>query len=183
MVVVFIILGIIVVIGLYIAFSYNNLVGLKQRLKNAWSQIDVQLKRRFDLIPNLVETVKGYASHEQGTLEKVIAARNMYEGSESIKEKSEADNMLTSTLKTIFALSENYPDLKANENFAKLQVELSGTEDKIAFSRQFYNDTVQMYNNAIMAFPSNIVANMFNFKEESFFETADIEKEPVKVQF
>lgn len=183
MVVALIIIGIVVVIGLFIMFTYNRLVGLKQRLKNAWAQIDVQLKRRFDLIPNLVETVKGYAAHEQETLEKVISARNMYANSDSIKGKAEADNMLTDTLKSIFALSENYPDLKANENFGKLQTELTGTEDKIAFSRQFYNDTVQMYNNAIMVFPSNFVANMFNFKEEDFFEAAATEKEPVKVEF
>ena len=153
------------------------------RVKNAWAQIDTQLKRRFDLIPNLVETVKGYAAHEQGTLEKVIAARNTYASATSVEDKAKANNELTSTLKSIFALGEAYPELKANENFLALQTELAGTEDKVAYSRQFYNDTVQMYNTAIMKFPNNILAGMFGYKEEPFFTIDDAEKEPVKVQF
>ena len=162
---------------------YNNLVTLRMRVKNAWAQIDTQLKRRFDLIPNLVETVKGYAAHEEGTLEKVIAARNAYTSATTVDEKAEANNQLNNTLKSIFALSESYPDLKANQNFMALQTELTGTEDKIAYSRQFYNDTVQMYNTAIMKFPANLIAGMFGFKEESFFKIDESEKEAVKVQF
>ena len=162
---------------------YNNLVSLKMRVKNAWAQIDTQLKRRFDLIPNLVETVKGYAAHEQGTLEKVIAARNSYATASTIEDKAAANNELSKTLKSIFALSESYPDLKANTNFMALQTELTGTEDKIAYSRQFYNDTVKMYNTAIMKFPANIIAGMFGYKEEPFFQIDEAQKEPVKVQF
>ncbi len=178
-----ILVGVILVIILAIVGVYNNLVSLKMRVKNAWAQIDTQLKRRFDLIPNLVETVKGYTKHEQETLEKVIAARNTYVTATSVEDKAAANNQLTATLKNLFALSEAYPDLKANENFMQLQTELTGTEDKIAYSRQFYNDTVQMYNTAIMRFPSNIIAGMFNFKEEPFFQISEAEKEPVKVQF
>ena len=162
---------------------YNNLVTLRMRVKNAWAQIDTQLKRRFDLIPNLVETVKGYAAHEEGTLEKVIAARNAYASATTVDEKAEANNQLNNTLKSIFALSESYPDLKANQNFMALQTELTGTEDKIAYSRQFYNDTVQMYNTAIMKFPAILFAGMFVFKDESFFKIDESEKEAVKVQF
>ncbi len=175
---------IIVVLLIVWAISvYNHLVSLKMRVKNAWAQIDTQLKRRFDLIPNLVETVKGYAAHEQGTLEKVIAARNTYASASSVEDKAKANNELTSTLKSIFALGEAYPELKANENFLALQTELTGTEDKVAYSRQFYNDTVQMYNTAIMKFPSNILAGMFGYKEEPFFTIDEAQKEPVKVQF
>ena len=176
-------LVIVVLLLVWIIAVYNNLVSLKMRVKNAWAQIDTQLKRRFDLIPNLVETVKGYAAHEQGTLEKVIAARNTYTSANTVEEKAKANNELTSTLKSIFALGEAYPELKANENFLALQTELAGTEDKVAYSRQFYNDTVQMYNTAIMKFPNNILAGMFGYKEEPFFTIDDAEKEPVKVQF
>ena len=174
---------VVVLLIVWIIGVYNNLVSLKMRVKNAWAQIDTQLKRRFDLIPNLVETVKGYAAHEQGTLEKVIAARNTYASATSVEDKAKANNELTSTLKSIFALGEAYPELKANENFLALQTELAGTEDKVAYSRQFYNDTVQMYNTAIMKFPNNILAGMFGYKEEPFFTIDDTEKEPVKVQF
>ena len=179
-------IALIVVVVLLIVWAisvYNHLVSLKMRVKNAWAQIDTQLKRRFDLIPNLVETVKGYAKHEQDTLEKVIAARNTYASATSVEDKAKANNELTSTLKSIFALGEAYPELKANENFLALQTELAGTEDKVAYSRQFYNDTVQMYNTAIMKFPNNILAGMFGYKEEPFFTIDDAEKEPVKVQF
>lgn len=175
---------VIVVIALIIIGLYNNLVHLKMRVKNAWAQIDTQLKRRFDLIPNLVETVKGYMEHEEKTLEGVVEARNNFTNATSIDAKSEANNALSSTLKSIFALAEAYPELKANENFTALQVELSSTEDKIAYARQFYNDTVQMYNTAIFSFPQNIFAKMLGFKEESFFEVADAtQREAVKVQF
>ncbi len=180
----YIILGVVVILVLMCIFIYNNLVSLKMRVRNAWAQIDTQLKRRFDLIPNLVETVKGYATHEQSTFEKIVEARNSFTSAQSVSDKSQANNMLTDSLKSIFALAESYPELKANENFASLQIELASTEDKVAYSRQFYNDTVQMYNTAIMTFPSNIFAGMFNFKEESFFEIADSkEREAVKVQF
>ena len=178
-----IILGIVVILVLTVIGIYNSLVSLRLRVKNAWAQIDTQLKRRFDLIPNLVETVKGYAAHEQATLEKVIAARNSYASATTVEDKAAANNELTQTLKSIFALSESYPDLKANQNFMALQTELTGTEDKIAYSRQFYNDTVQMYNTAIMKFPANIIAGMFGYKEEPFFKIDEAEKEPVKVQF
>ncbi len=179
-------IALLVIVVLLIVWAisvYNHLVSLKMRVKNAWAQIDTQLKRRFDLIPNLVETVKGYAAHEQGTLEKVIAARNTYASASSVEDKAKANNELTSTLKSIFALGEAYPELKANENFLALQTELTGTEDKVAYSRQFYNDTVQMYNTAIMKFPNNILAGMFGYKEEPFFTIDEAQKEPVKVQF
>ena len=178
-----IVLVIVVILLFFVIGLYNNLVTLKMRVKNAWAQIDTQLKRRFDLIPNFVETVKGYAAHEQGTLEKVIDARNTYATATSVEDKANANNQLTETLKNLFALAEAYPDLKANENFMALQTELSGTEDKIAYSRQFYNDTVQMYNTAIMKFPANLIAGMLGFKEEAFFKIDDAQKEPVKVQF
>ncbi len=180
-----IVILVIVVILLFIVIGmYNGLVQDKLRVDNAWAQIDTHLKRRFDLIPNLVETVKGYAKHESETLEKVIAARNSYASASDEKGKADADNMLTSSLKSIFALSESYPDLKANENFASLQQELSSTEDKIAYSRQFFNDAVQKYNTQIMVFPKNIIANMFGFKPRNFFEVKDeAQREAVKVQF
>jgi len=179
-----IILGVVVVLILFVVGVYNNLVSLKLRVENAWAQIDTQLKRRFDLIPNLVETVKGYAKHEEETLEKVIAARNKLTAGGSVNEVANASNEVSNCLKSIFALSESYPDLKANENFNSLQVELSGTEDKIAFARQFYNDTVQKYNESIAVFPNSIIANMFKFTAKDFFEvTNDAEREAVKVQF
>ncbi|MCX8075185.1 MAG: LemA family protein [Clostridia bacterium] len=181
---VWIILGIIALIVIIVIGIYNNLVQLKMRVRNAWAQIDTQLKRRFDLIPNLVETVKGYKEYEQETLEKVIEARNKYVSADGVEDKAAATNMLNASLKSIFALAEAYPDLKANKNFENLQMELSSTEDKIAYARQFYNDTVQMYNTAILSFPSNMIAGMFNFTSENFFEIEDAsQKEPVKVQF
>lgn len=184
---IWIILIIIVVLISFIVGIYNKLVSLKLRVENAWAQIDTQLKRRFDLIPNLVETVKGYAKHESETLSKVIEARNKYvTGNGSVEEASEADNMLKATMKDIFALAESYPDLKANTNFQELQVELTGTEDKIAYARQFYNDTVQKYNDSIMIFPNNIIVGMFGkgkFDTKVFFEVAEEEKKNVKVSF
>lgn len=179
-----IILAIIIILIITTISIYNNLVRSQMKVKNAWSQIDVQLKRRFDLIPNLVETVKGYMVHEEKTLKEVVEARNGFSSANTVKEKAEANNTLNNTLKSIFALAEAYPDLKANENFSALQTELSSTETKIALSRQIYNDTVQMYNTAIMSFPANIIASMFNFKAESFFEITDnAQRENVKVQF
>ncbi len=179
-----IILGLVVIILFWIVSVYNSLITLKLRVENGWAQIDTQLKRRFDLIPNLVETVKGYAAHESGTLEKVIQARNMYASANTVEGAAEANNMLTGTLKTLFAVSENYPELKANQNFMALQTELTGTEDKVAYARQFYNDTVQRYNSALLIFPNNIISSMFKFEQKKFFEVVnDEQREAPKVSF
>lgn len=178
-----IILGIVIVVALILIGLYNNMVHLRLKVKNAWAQIDTQLKRRFDLIPNLIETVKGYMSHEKETLTKLTEARNKFVEASDITDKSNANNSLENGLKSIFALAEAYPDLKSNQNFETLQHDLSDTENKIAYARQFYNDTVQMYNTAIMTFPGNMFAKMFGFKEEKFFEANETEKENVKVNF
>ena len=174
---------IIVLVLLYLVSVRNQLVRLRNKVKNQFSQIDVQLKKRFDLIPNLVETVKGYAKHEKGTLEDVVKARNTYLSATTPEEQMAADGELTKTLNKLFALSESYPELKANENFMNLQGQLSEIEEKISYSRQFYNDAVMTYNNKIEMFPSNIVAGMFNFKEEKLYEAAETERENVKVEF
>ncbi len=184
----YILIAVVLILALWIVGVYNKLVSLKMRVKNAWAQIDTQLKRRFDLIPNLVETVKGYTKHEEETLTKVIEARNKYvAASGSVEGSAEAEKTLNASLKQLFALAEAYPELKANENFTALQVELSGTEDKIAYSRQFYNDTVTMYNEALMVFPNNIVVSIFGagkFEEAKFFEIDnEEERKNVKVQF
>lgn len=161
----------------YLIYLYNSLVVARQRVKEGWSDIDTQLKRRYDLIPNLVETVKGYAKHESQTLEKVIAARNVAMNTAGHgEEKAKAENMLTDSLKSIFALSENYPDLKAGTNFLELQREITDTEDKIQASRRFYNTTVLALNTKIETFPSAIIANLFQFKKESFFELDEAER-------
>ena len=178
-----IILVIIIIVIVYFISIYNGLVNLRNRVKNAWSQIDVQLKRRTDLIPNLVETVKGYAKHERGVFENVTKARAGLMNAQTVQENAEANNMLTDALKSLFAVAENYPDLKASQNFQDLQRQLSETEDKIAYSRQFYNDTVLMYNNKIQMFPSNLVANQFHFEESEFFEAPEAEKEVPEVKF
>ncbi len=163
---------------------YNNLVKLRQNVKNAWSQIDVQLQRRFDLIPNLVETVKGYMEHENATLTKVTDLRNAWANASTLAEKAKIDDQLSSAIKTIFAVSENYPDLKANQNFMQLQQELTNTEDKLSFSRQFYNDSVTKYNTKIELVPSNLIASMFHFKPEELFRVDSEEaKKNVKVDF
>lgn len=162
---------------------YNGLVTKRNRVKNAWSQIDVQLKRRFDLIPNLVETVKGYAKHEASTFEAVIEARNQFGKASTIKDKIDADDAMSNALGRLMVVVESYPELKASANFENLQKELSSTEEKISYARQFYNDTVTMFNNSIEMFPSSIVANMFNFRQEPLFEVKEAEKEPVKVSF
>ena len=163
---------------------YNSLVTLRNRCDNGWSQIDVQLRRRYDLIPNLVETVKGYAKHEREVFEKVTQARAAAASAQGVKAQAEADNMLTGALKSLFAVAEAYPDLKANQNFLMLQEELAGTESKIAYARQFYNDTVMKFNMKQQVFPSNIIANMFHFTEREFFKIEEpAAKEPVKVQF
>lgn len=178
-----ILIVVLVLIAIYVASTYNGLIVLRNRVKDQWAQIDVQLKRRFDLIPNLVETVKGYASHERETLEKVIEARNKFQTANTPEEEMKANNELSSMVSRLFALAESYPELKANTNFQELQSELSDTENKIASARQFYNDTVLTYNNKVEMFPSNIVANMFKFKKEVFFEANEKEKENVQVKF
>lgn len=181
---VLIILVIIAVIAIAIINIYNGLVKARTKVDNAWSQIDVQLQRRFDLIPNFVETVKGYMAHESETLEKITALRTSWANASSVSEKAEIDNQLSNTLKTIMAVSENYPDLKANQNFSELSEELRNTENKISFSRQFYNDTVTMYNTQIQVFPSNIIAGMFNFQSRDLFKTeSDEARKNVKVDF
>lgn len=177
-----IIVALIIIIGTFI-HMYNNLVGLRNLVKNSYSQIDVQLKRRNDLIPNLVETVKGYAAHEKGVLEEVTKARTSVMNASTVEETSAADNQLSGALKSLFAVAENYPDLKANSNFQQLQNQLTDTEDKISYARQFYNDTVLMYNNACQQFPSNLLAKPFGFKEEEFFETDVESREVPKVEF
>ena len=179
--IVIVILVIIVIVTL--VHMYNNLVGLRNRVKNSYAQIDVQLKRRNDLIPNLVETVKGYAAHEKGVLEEVTKARTNVMNASSIEEANEADNQLTGALKSLFAVAENYPDLKANSNFQQLQSELSDTEDKISYARQFYNDVVLKYNNTCQQFPSSILAKLFGFKEEAFFEAPESERAVPEVKF
>ncbi|MCB0996662.1 MAG: LemA family protein [Acidimicrobiales bacterium] len=177
---------IIVIVVLLLGFfilQYNGLVRMKNAVENAWAQIDVQLRRRYDLIPNLVETVKGYASHERETLEAVIQARNMAMAPHGPAEQAANENMLTGALKSLFALSEAYPDLKANQNFSELQEELTATENRIGFARQYYNDSVMKYNTKIQTFPSNLVAGMFKFTEREYFEVEGEARGPVQVQF
>ena len=179
-----IILLVLTAAGLWLVGVFNSLVRSRNRVKESWSDIDVQLKRRYDLIPNLVETVKGYAAHESGTLDKVIQARAKAMGAQSVAEHAQAENMLTGALKSLFALSEAYPQLRAVESFTKLQDELADTENKIQAARRFYNTNVLSLNTRVEQFPSNIVASMFGFKKEVFFEIANAaEKEPVKVSF
>ena len=180
--IVVLVLFLLIIVG-FVIKTYNALVKLRNSLRDQWSQIDIQLKRRFDLIPNLVETVKGYAEHEQDTLEKVIKARSSYENASSHEDALKADNELTKSISKLFALAEAYPDLKANENFNSLQSDLKETEDKISFARQFYSDVVLKYNNAILVFPNNIVALIFGFREEKYFEANAEERENVKVDF
>ena len=180
-----IIIAIIALAVLWAVSAYNGLVRLRQRVKNAWSQIDVQLKRRYDLIPNLVETCKGYMAHERETLENVTRARTQaIEVKGGAAEQAQAENFLSQTLRSLFAVSENYPQLKANENMLKLQEELTTTENRISFARQHYNDQVMKLNTRIEIFPQSIIARNFGFKKEEFFETeTPTEREPVKVQF
>ena len=179
-----IVIAVIVAVVLFVIVgAYNKLVALDQRADQSFADIDVQLKQRQDLIPNLVETVKGYAAHEKETLEKVIAARNAAMSAEGVKAQGEAENMLTGTLRSLFAVAEAYPDLKANQNFLMLQEELTGTESKIAYARQFYNDSVMTYNTAQQVFPASLLAGMFGFTPREYFEIEEEAKEPVKVQF
>ena len=179
-----IILTIVVVLVVFVISIYNSLVTLRQRVKNAWSQIDVQLQRRFDLIPNLVECVKGYMAHEKDTLAKVTELRTSWANAQTVAEKANLDNQLSDALKTIMAVSENYPDLKANQNFSELQEELRNTENKISYSRQFFNDSVTRYNTKLELFPSNFIASMFHFTPEELFEAeSDEARKNVKVDF
>ncbi|MBU0456776.1 MAG: LemA family protein [Nanoarchaeota archaeon] len=173
---------VIVVVVILIIYIYNSLIKLRVRVKNAWAQIDVQLKRRYDLIPNLVNAVKGYMKHEKGVLEEVTKARTSLM-SGSMKSKAKASNQITEALKSIFAVAENYPNLKASENFKQLQEELSGTESKIAYARQFYNDSVMAFNEATQVFPKNLFAKIFGFHKEDFFGADEKEKKNVKVEF
>ena len=183
-------LGLIVVlvafalIVIFVIGIYNRLVTLRNRCDNSWAQVDVQLRRRYDLIPNLVETVKGYAKHEREVFQKVTEARSQAINAGTVKDQGAAENMLTGALKSLFAVVENYPDLKANQNFLMLQEELAGTEGKIAYARQFYNDNVMQFNLKQQVFPSNIIASMFNFKEKEYFEIEEPEaRAPVEVKF
>ncbi len=177
-------IGIVALVILYVVGAYNRLIRLRNRIENAWSQIDVQLKRRYDLIPNLIETVKGYAAHEREVFQKVTEARARAINASTVKEQGQAENALAATLKTLFAVAENYPELKANQNFLLLQEELAGTESKIAYARQFYNDSVMTYTMACQTFPSSAVARTFNFPEKEYFEIEEAAaREPVKVKF
>ncbi|OWT33170.1 hypothetical protein BGI41_03775 [Methanobrevibacter sp. 87.7] len=178
-----IVLIIIIIVIIGIIGIYNGLVKSRNKVENSWSQIEVQLNRRADLIPNLVETVKGYASHEKGVFEKVTQARAGLMNAQGAEENAKANNILTDSLKSLFAVAENYPELKANENFINLQDQLNETENKIAYARQFYNDTVMMYNNKCQTFPSNIFANAFNFQKAEFFKGAEGSNEVPKVEF
>lgn len=180
MLVALIVIAILVVL---VAGAYNGLVSSRNKVKDQWSQIDVQLKKRADLIPNIVETVKGYAKHENNTLKEVIEARNTYVAASTPEEEMKASGEVTKALNKLFALSESYPDLKANENFMALQKDLKDTEDKISYARQFYNDTVLTYNNKVEMVPSNIVAGIFKFKKATFFEASEEDKKTPEVKF
>jgi LemA protein len=178
------VVGIIIVIVLVGIGIYNSIVSLRNRIDNSWSQIDVQLRKRYDLIPNLVETVKGYAAHERDTLEKVIQARGMGIEAKTVQDQSKAENMITSTLKTLFAVAEQYPNLKADQHFTRMMEELNGIESNIAYARQFYNDSVLQYNTRIQTFPGNVFAGWFKFIARQYFEIEEpAARGPVKVQF
>lgn len=176
-------LVLVVIIAGLLIMVYNGLIVKRNRVKNAWSQIDVQLKKRYDLVPNLVRSVKGYAKHEKTVFENVTKARSAMMEAGDVKDKAKANNMMTDALKSLFAVAENYPKLEASKNFMMLQEELAGIESKIAYARQFYNDSVLDYNNSKQTFPNNFIANMFNFDNEEFFKIKTMEKENVKVEF
>jgi LemA protein len=178
-----ILIGVIVLLALFFMLYYNSFVNLKNQAENAWSQIDVQLKRRNDLIPNLIETVKGYAKHEKSVFENVTKARTSIMKAGNLEQKAKADNMMTETLKSLFAVAENYPKLQANQNFLQLQEELSGTESKIAYARQFYNDTVMTFNTKIESFPGTALAGPFGFVKKELFKAPEAERKNVKVKF
>ena len=177
------VVAIVAVIVLFAIYVYNSLIRLRNQVKNSFAQIDVQLKRRNDLIPNLVETVRGYMKHERQLLENITKARSAILSAKSIKETSKASDMLSKTLKSLFAVSENYPQLKANENFMQLQEELSGTENKIAYARQHYNDMVMVFNTKIEVVPNNMISNMLGFRKEELFEAGETERKNVEVKF
>ncbi len=186
MTILYIVLGLVVLLVLWVVFAYNGFISMVNRAKEAWSDIEVQMKRRYDLIPNLVETVKGYATHERETLDSVTQARTAAMGAQTVEQHAQAENMLTGALKSLFAVSESYPDLKANTNFLELQRELANTEDKIMAARRFYNSTVQQLNTALQQFPGNIIGETFKFKQMDLFELTEAEsaaREPVKVAF
>jgi LemA protein len=178
-----VIVAVVVLLLLYVIVTYNGLVRLRNRIENAWAQIDVQLKRRLDLVPNLVETVKGYAAHERQTLDAVVQARNAAIAAQGPQQEAQADNQLTGALRQLFALSEAYPDLKANQNFLALQEELTATEGRVAYARQFYNDSVLSYNNKIQSFPAVVLAGAMKFTEREYFEAEEGAREAPKVQF
>jgi len=178
-----VVIVILIVLALAAIWFYNNLVRLRNRVDNAWAQVEVQLKRRWDLIPNLVETVKGYAAHERETFERVIAARNAATTASGPAAAAQSDNLLTGALRQLFAVAEAYPDLKANQNFLQLQEELTGTEGRIAYARQYYNDSVQKFNTKTQTVPSSIIANMFGFKEKEYFEPEQEARATPHVQF
>lgn len=178
-----VLLGLLLLVGLYGVALYNRLVVFRNRVDNAWSQMDVQLRRRYDLIPNLVETVKGYAAHEREVFEQVTEARARAIAAGSVGEQAQAEDMLTRALRSLFAVAENYPELRASENFRKLQDELAETEDKIAFSRQFYNDTVLRYNNLTQSFPAVVLAGALGFTPREYFQVAEEARRPVAVRF
>ncbi len=180
---VWIVLGIIALIVIWAIATYNRMIVLRNRIDNAWSQIDVQLRRRYDLIPNLVQTVKGYAAHERETFEAVTKARQAGLDASSVQDQAQAENMISQALRRLFAVAEAYPQLRATENFQQLQAELTATEDKIAYSRQFYNDTVMMFNQLLQVFPASIIAGMGGFRTREYFETEDTARGPVKVEF
>ena len=183
MVVTWIVVGLAVLLVLFVIVSYNRLVALRNRIEAAWSQIDVQLRRRYDLIPNLVETVKGYAAHERETLENVIRARQQAVDARGVENQAQAENFLSQALRQLFAVAEAYPDLKANQNFLALQEELTATEGRIAFSRQFYNEQVLSFDNARQQFPTNVIASAFNFEDKEYFEAEEMSRQPVRVDF
>ncbi|MEN3271817.1 MAG: LemA protein [Actinomycetota bacterium] len=183
MIVLWIVLGLIVLAVLYLVFLYNGLVRLRNRIEAAWAQIDVQLRRRYDLIPNLVETVKGYAAHERETLDSVTKARAAAESATGPADQAAKENVLTQSLRSLIAVSEAYPDLKANQNFLSLQEELSATEGRIAYARQYYNDTVQRYNTKIQSFPAVLLAGALRFQPREYFEADDTSRGPVNVSF
>ena len=184
LIVLLVFVGLAIVVGFWFVLTYNGLVRLRNQVKNAWSQIDVQLKRRYDLIPNLIETVKGYAAHEKETLERVVQARQRGLDASNVKDQQEAENMITGALRKLFALSEAYPDLKANQNFLALQEELASTENKIGFARQYYNDSTKEFNIRQEVFPANLVAPMLGFEPSDFFEMEEAsQREAPKVQF
>ncbi len=178
-----VVLAVVALVVLFLIFTYNRLVKLRNRIDAAWSQIDVQLKRRHDLVPNLVETVKGYAAHERETLEAVVVARRQAVDATGVENQAQAENILTGALRQLFALAEAYPDLKANQNFLALQEELTGTEGRIAFSRQFYNEQTLAYDNARESFPTNTIAGIFNFEPRAYFEAEENSRAPVRVDF